>query len=164
MILIVYQKSEYVRGECVAEGGLGKSPRRNAEHRVTHWHTITRLWIRSMTQSMVITLLREAKDRWKCLICLFSNVAICLMNETDFIKCQGYLSVSNLEYKHIIDPRARNYNGFKVRHMRCHMASILWNQVKINRVGQHKGFANGVRQNLNSCSAKIILKHLHIRL
>lgn len=33
----------------------------------------------------------KPQDRQKCLICLFSNVAICLMNEIDFIKCQGYL-------------------------------------------------------------------------
>lgn len=122
----------------------GKEPQENAQHPVAHWHTITRLWIWSMTQSMVITLLREAKDRWKCLICLFPNVAICLMN--DFIKCQGYLLVSNLGYKHITDPIAWSYNGFKVRYIGCHVVSILQNQVKINsRVGPHKGFANRIR-------------------
>lgn len=72
-----------------------KEPQENAQCSIAHWHTITWLWIWSMTQSMMITLLTEAKDRWKCLICLFSNVAICLMNEIDFIKCQGYLLVSN---------------------------------------------------------------------
>lgn len=68
------------------------------------------------------------------------------MNETDFKKCQGYLLVSNMEYKHITDPSARSCNGFKVRYIGCHVASILQNQVKINsRVGLHKGFANRIR-------------------
>lgn len=143
MILIVYQKSRYVQGECVAEGGLGRSPRRMLRimsptdiqlqgFESDPWHNPW--WLQHS---------EKPKDRWKCLICLFSNVAICLMNEIDFIKCQGYLLVSNLECKHTIDPSVGCSNGFEVRHMECHTASILQKQVKINRgVGQHKGFAN----------------------
>ena len=60
---------------------------------------------------------RNQKTDKKCLICLFLNVAVCLMNEIDFIKCQGYLLVSNLEYKHTPDPSACSYNRFKVKHV-----------------------------------------------
>jgi hypothetical protein len=67
------------------------------------------------------------------------------MNEIDFIKCQGYLLVSNLEYKHsfIVDLSACICNGFKVKYRECYVALILPREVKINRiVGLNKGFDN----------------------
>ena len=42
-----------------------KEPQENAQHHITHWHIIARLWIQSMTQSMVITLLKETKRQIK---------------------------------------------------------------------------------------------------
>lgn len=164
MILIVYQKSWYVQRECEAEGGLGKNPRRMLRavsptdiqlhgFESDPWHNP---WWLHYSQ--------KPKDRWKCLICLFSNVAICLMNEIDFIKCQGYLLVSNLEYKHsfTVDLSACIYNGFKVKYREGYVALILPEEVKINRrVGLNKGFDNRERTNLKCWSTMIAFKHLH---
>lgn len=107
---------------------------------------------------------RSQKDRGKCLICLFSNVAICLMNEIDFIKCQGYLLVSNLEYKcsFIADLSACIYNGFKVKYREGYVALILPEEVKINRiVCLNKGFDNRERTNLKCWSTMIAFKHFY---
>lgn len=99
-------------------GWPGRQPQENAPRRVAHRHTITRLWSWSLTQSSVITPLREAKDGWKCFICLCSRVAVCLMNETDFIKCQGYLFVSNLEQAQH-RPQRPQQRGFPGRPVGC---------------------------------------------
>lgn len=133
MILIVYQKSWYVQGECVAEGGLGRSPRR-----MLHVMSPTDIQLQGFESDpwhnpWWLQHSEKPKDRWKCLICLFSNVAICLMNEIDFIKCQGYLLVSNLECKHTIGPSVGSYNGFKVRHKQ----SASWLQF-YRKTGQNK--------------------------
>lgn len=121
----------------------GKQPQENAPHHVAHWHTITRLWIWSMTQSMVITALRNAKRQMKMLNLLVLKCGN-LPNEWNWLHKMSRLSFSfksGLQAYH--NPSAGSSNGFKVRHTECHMASILQKQVKINRgVCQHKGFAN----------------------
>ena len=84
------------------------------------------------------------------------------MNEIDFIKCQGYLLVSNLEYKRsfIADLSACIYNGFKVKYREGYVALILPEEVKINRiVCLNKGFDNRERTNLKCWSTMIAFKH-----
>lgn len=119
MILIVCPASGYVHGECEAEGGLQRAPGECSASRRPLTHNYKSLKpFHGTTQYDCPTQRRH--DEGKGFICLFSNVAICLMNETDFMKCQGYLLVSNLEYKHATDPSARSWNGFTGRHVECH--------------------------------------------
>lgn len=163
MILIVYQKSWYVQGECVAEGGLVKSPRRMLS--ITSPTDIQLQGFESNPWHNPWWLLREAKRQIKMLNLLVLECGN-LPNEWNWLHKMPRLSFrfkSGLQT--YPDPSARSYNGFKGQHMECHMAAILQKQVKINRrSGQHKNFANRIRENLKSWSTKIISKHLHVRI